>query len=67
MLKLAATVVGGIVLAVGLGLVIAHYIWWDTGTEAFVSLAVAAVTLVVGWTLLDWGADLTRRWRGGGG
>ena len=58
---------GALILVAGVGLVVAHYVWWGSGTEAFVSVAAAAVTLAVGWGLLDWGAGITRRWRGGDG
>ena len=64
MLKVVATIVGALLLLGGVGVAIAHYVLESSDTMKFVTLAIAAVLLVLGWGLLDWGAGVSRRWAG---
>jgi hypothetical protein len=62
MLKMAAAVVGAILLLAGVGVGVVHYVVESTDTMKFVTLAIAAALLVAGWALLDWGKGISRRW-----
>jgi uncharacterized membrane protein len=62
MLKMVAAIVGVIFLLAGLGVAVVHYTVESSGTMKFVTLAIAAALLVVGWALLDWGKGVSRRW-----
>ncbi len=64
MRKVVATIVGIILLLAGAGVAIAHYAIESSFTSKFITLAIAAVLFVAGYALLDWGAGITRRWRG---
>lgn len=62
--KAIATILGAILLLAGVGVAIAHYILDTTGGMKFVTLGIAAVLLVLGWALFDWGRGISRRWGG---
>lgn len=61
MVRLAATVVGAILLVGGVGVAVAHYLMETSGAMKFVTLAIAAVLLVAGLALLNWGRGGSRR------
>jgi uncharacterized membrane protein SirB2 len=61
-LKVVATVVGTILLLAGVGVVIAHYLLESSLTTKYITVAIAAALGVAGFALLDWGADVSRRW-----
>lgn len=65
MLKLVAAMVGSILLLAGVGVAVVHYVVESSFTMKFVTLAIAAALLVVGWVLLDWGKGVSRRWGAG--
>ncbi len=67
MSKWAAAIAGAILLLAGVGVAIWHYTRSGPGTESFVTLAIAAVVLLVGWTLFDWGLGISKRWGAGQG
>jgi len=60
--KLLATIAGIILLLAGAGVAVVHYLVESSFTMKFVTLAIAAALLVVGWVLLDWGKGVSRRW-----
>lgn len=60
-MKLFATVGGALLLAAGVGVAIVHYVVQSSLAESYITLAIAAVLLVAGWALLDWGAGFSRR------
>lgn len=62
MKKLVATIAGVILLVAGVGVAILHYIVEGKLTSSYITLAIAAVLLIAGWTLLEWGAGVSRRW-----
>jgi len=64
-MKLAASIVGGILLLGGVAVAFYHYLVESSDTSKFITLAIAAALLVVGWALFDYGTGATRRWRGG--
>jgi heme/copper-type cytochrome/quinol oxidase subunit 3 len=64
MLKVVAAIVGALLLLGGVGVGIAHYVLESSDTMKFITLAIAAALLVLGWALLDWGAGVSRRWGG---
>jgi hypothetical protein len=55
---------GGILLAKGVAVAIIHYVVENDTNSGLLTLAVAAVLLLVGWTLFDRGAGTSRRWHG---
>jgi len=59
--KAVAAVVGAILLLAGVGVGVAHYLLDSGDTMRFITLAVAAVLLVAGLTLLNWGKEVFRR------
>lgn len=61
MLKRLAAIAGAILLLAGAGVAVVHYLVESSLTMKFVTLAIAAVLLVVGWALLDWGKGVSRR------
>jgi hypothetical protein len=61
-LKGAATIVGVILLLAGAGVALAHYLLESSLTSKFITLAIAGALFVAGFALLDWGADVSRRW-----
>jgi hypothetical protein len=63
MLKFFAAIVGSILLLAGVVVAVLHYLLESSQTMKFVTLAIAAVLLVVGWALVDWSRRLSR---GGG-
>ncbi len=64
MRKVVATIVGAVLLLVGAGVAIAHYVIESSFTSKYITLAIAAALFVGGWALLDWGTEVTRRWEG---
>jgi hypothetical protein len=62
-----ASIIGGILLLGGVAAVIVHYTIESGSLDSYVSLAVAAAMLVVGWGLFDWGMGIMRRWGSGNG
>lgn len=66
-MKLLATISGAILLVAGVAVAIVHYVVEGSMTNSYITLAIAAVLLFAGWGLLDWGAQITRRWTGSGG
>jgi hypothetical protein len=62
MLKLVAAIIGAVLLLAGVGAVIVHYTIEGGSFNSYLTLAVAAVTLVAGWALFDWGLGVSRRW-----
>jgi protein-S-isoprenylcysteine O-methyltransferase Ste14 len=64
MRKIIAAVVGVLLLLAGAGVAIAHYVIESSFTSQYITLAIAAALFVAGWALLDWGAEVTRRWEG---
>jgi len=64
MRKIIAAVVGVLLLLAGAGVAIAHYVIESSFTSQYITLAIGAALLVAGWALLDWGAEVTRRWEG---
>jgi hypothetical protein len=61
-LKVAAAIVGAILLLAGVGVALAHYLLKSSFTSKFITLAIAAALFVAGYALLDWGAEVSRRW-----
>jgi hypothetical protein len=64
MRKIIATIVGALLLLAGAAVAIAHYVIESSFTSQYITLAIAAALFVAGWALLDWGAEVTRRWEG---
>jgi hypothetical protein len=69
MANLVETIFGGLLLAAGVAVAIVHYVVEGNSTYSYLTLIVAAVLLLAGWTLFDRGAGISRRWGGrdGGG
>jgi hypothetical protein len=63
MLKTVAAIIGAVLLLAGIGAVIVHYTVEGGSVNSYLTLAIAAVLLVAGWALFDWGLGLSRRWR----
>jgi hypothetical protein len=63
--KLVAKIAGAVLLVAGVAVAIVHYVVEGSAMQSWATLAAAAVLLVAGWTLFDWGAGITRR-RGAG-
>jgi hypothetical protein len=63
-LKVVATMVGVVLLLAGMGVALAHYLLESSFTSKYITLAIAATLLVAGFALLDWGAEVSRRWGG---
>jgi membrane protein implicated in regulation of membrane protease activity len=61
MLKFFAAIVGTIFLLAGVVVAVLHYLLETGLTMKFVTLAIAAVLLIVGWALVDWSRRLSRR------
>ena len=61
MLKVFARIIGAVVLLAGVGAAVAHYVIESSSTGKFITLALAAVLLVGGWALFDWGMGISRR------
>ncbi len=61
-MKLVATIAGVILLVAGVGVAILHYVVEGKLTSSYITLAIAAVLLIAGWTLLERGAGVSRRW-----
>ena len=62
--KPVTAIAGGILLAAGVAVAIVHYVMEGDMVDSLLTLAVAAVLLIVGWALFDRGAGISRRWRG---
>ena len=62
MLKLVAAIIGVVLLLAGIGAVIVHYTVEGGSVNSYLTLAIAAVMLVAGWALFDWGVGVSRRW-----
>lgn len=54
--------VGTLLLLAGMAVALVHYLVESSDTMKFVTLAIAAPLLVVGWALLDWSQGISRRW-----
>jgi hypothetical protein len=65
MRKLLAKILGVILLLAGVAVGIVHYVVEGNSTQSWLTLAGAALLLVVGWTFFDWGAGISSR-RGSG-
>jgi hypothetical protein len=65
MLRLIAAIIGAVLLLGGVAAVVVHYTVVGGGVNSFLTLAIAAVMLVAGWALFDWGAGVSRRWGSG--
>jgi len=65
--NLIQTIAGGILLAAGVAAVIIHYVVEGNDAYSYLTLIIAAVLLLAGWTLFDRGAGVSRRWGGRGG
>ncbi len=67
--KIVEAILGGILLAAGVAAAIFHYVVEGDTTYSYLTLIIAAVLLLAGWTLFDRGAGISRKWggRGGGG
>ena len=61
MLKTVAAISGIVLLLAGLGVVAVHYLVESSNTMKLVTLAIAAVLLVVGLALINWGKEVFRR------
>jgi uncharacterized membrane protein SirB2 len=61
LLKILAAIIGTILLLAGVIVAILHYLLESSQTMKFVTLAIAAVLLVLGWALVDWSRRLSRR------
>ena len=61
-LRVTATMVGMILLLAGVGVAIAHYLLESSFTTKYITVAIAAALCAAGFALLDWGADVSRRW-----
>jgi hypothetical protein len=64
MMKLVATIVGAVLLVAGVGVAIVHYVLEGSFANSYITLALAAALLFVGWGLFDWGTGISQRWRG---
>jgi hypothetical protein len=62
MLKLVSTIIGAVLLLAGIGAVVVHYTVESGTVNSYLTLAIAAVMLVAGWALFDWGLGVSRRW-----
>ena len=60
MAKRIATIAGAVLLVAGVGVAILHYVMEGSLTDSYITLAIAAVLLIVGWTLFDRGAGISR-------
>ncbi|NLO27766.1 MAG: hypothetical protein GX113_06275 [Actinobacteria bacterium] len=63
MAKRVATIAGAILLAAGVGVAILHYVMEGSLTDSYITLAIAAVLLIAGWTLFERGTGISRRRR----
>jgi uncharacterized membrane protein SirB2 len=61
LLKMFAAIVGTLLLVAGVAVAILHYLLESSQTMKFVTLAIAAVLLVLGWALVDWSRKLPHR------
>ena len=61
MQKLVAKIAGAVLLLAGVAVGIVHYTLEGNVTGSWISLAIAASLLVLGWGLFDWGAGISRR------
>ena len=61
MQKLVAKITGLVLLLAGVAVGIVHYTLEGNVTSSWISLGGAAILLVVGWGLFDWGAGFSRR------
>ncbi len=55
--------VGIVLLLAGVAVAIAHYLLESSPTTKYITVAIAAALAFAGFALLDWGADVSRRWR----
>ena len=60
--KVVGTVVGTLLLAVGVAVPLVRYLVESSGAMKFATLAIAAALLVLGWALLAWSQGMPRRW-----
>lgn len=66
MAKRIATIAGAVLLVAGVGVAILHYVMEGSLTDSYITLAIAAVLLIIGWTLFDRGTGISRRRRENG-
>lgn len=59
--KVVGKVLGVVLLAAGVAAAILHYTLEGKVLSSWISLGIAAVLLVVGWGLFDWGAGISRK------
>jgi len=62
--KVAAKIAGVVLLAGGVATGILHYTLEGDAFSSWLTLGIAAVLLIVGWALYDWGAGISARRRG---
>ena len=60
--KVFARIMGAVLLLAGVGVAVAHYVIESSTTSKLITLALAAVLLIGGWALFDWGRGISRRW-----
>jgi 4-amino-4-deoxy-L-arabinose transferase-like glycosyltransferase len=63
MSKLLAKIAGIILLIAGVAAAILHYALEEDLSNSWLTLGIAAVLLVAGWALFDWGAGISARRR----
>ena len=62
--KSVGKILGIVLLVAGVGTAILHYTLEGEIFNSWLSLGIAAVLLVLGWGLYDWGAGISARRRG---
>jgi hypothetical protein len=62
--KSVAKILGIVLMVAGVGTAIVHYMLEGKILTSWLTLGIAAVLLVVGWGLYDWGAGFSARRRG---
>jgi hypothetical protein len=61
MSKSVAKIAGVVLLVAGVGTAILHYTMEGSLLNSYITLGGAAVLLVAGWALFDWGSGISRR------
>jgi hypothetical protein len=62
--KSVGKILGIVLLVAGVGTAILHYVLEGEVFNSWLTLGIAAVLLVAGWALYDWGAGISARRRG---